>query len=143
VIPPPANLTSDQTNSTPLRRAGNVALVVLAFVIAFAFRIPLCPFAIVTRHPCPGCGLTRAGVELLQGHLHDALHLHPLVIPIVPIIAIAILQGTYNYVRHNRWYTFAFVQSRTITIGTIVLGVAVIAVWIARFFGAFGGPVAV
>lgn len=143
MISPPTTSPAPRANSTPLRRAGGVALVACAFVLAFVLRIPLCPFAIVTRHPCPGCGLTRAGVALLQGHLHDAMHLHPLVIPIVPIVGLVVLQGTYNYVRHGRWYTFAFVQSRTITIGTIILGVALIAVWIARFFGAFGGPVAV
>jgi len=82
-------------------------------------------------------------VALLRGHLHEAVHFHPLVIPIVPIVAVVVLQGTYNYVRHGRWYTFAFVQSRTMTIGTIALGVALIGVWIARFFGAFGGPVPV
>jgi hypothetical protein len=54
-----------------------------------------------------------------------------------------VLHGTYNYVRYDRWYTFAFVQSRTITMGSILLGVALVAVWIARFFGAFGGPVPV
>ena len=143
MISPPPNLPPPQANSTAWRRLAHVAVVAIAFALAFVLRIPLCPFAIITRRPCPGCGLTRAGVALLQGHLHDAVHFHPLVIPIVPIVALAVLHGTYNYVRHGRWYSFAFVQSRTITIGTIILGVALIAVWIARFFGVFGGPVAV
>lgn len=143
MISPPTNLPDVRANSTISRRIANVALVVFVFVLAFAFRVPLCPFSIITRHPCPGCGLTRAGVELLQGHVHEAFHLHPLVIPIVPIFAIIVLQGTYNYIRYNRWYTFAFLQHRMITIGTIILGVVTIGVWIARFFGAFGGPVPV
>lgn len=114
---------------------------VAAFALAFVLRIPLCPFAIVTRHPCPGCGLTRAGVELLQGHFHEAFHLHPLVVPIVPIVGLVVLHGTYNYIRYSRWYTFAFVQNRLVTVGAILLGVALFTVWIARFLGAFGGPV--
>lgn len=113
------------------------------FVLAFVFRIPLCPVAIITQHPCPGCGLTRAGVALLQGHIHEAVHFHPLVVPIVPIVGLAVLHGIYNYVRHGRWYSFASAQTRTITVGSIVLGVALIGVWVARFFGAFGGPVPV
>lgn len=120
-----------------------MAIVLAAFVLAYVLRIPVCPFAIMTRHPCPGCGLTRAGVALLQGHLDEALHWHPLVLPIVPIVGLVVLQGTYNYVVHNRWYTFAFLQSRVVTIGAILLGVALIGVWVARFFGAFGGPVSV
>lgn len=140
MISPPTNLPASQATTTPWRRAANVGLVAVVFIIAFVFRIPLCPFAIVTRHPCPGCGLTRAGVALLQGHLDEAFHWHPLVIPIVPIVGVIVLQGVYNYVRHGRWYTFAFVQSRTVTVGAILLGIAVIGVWVARFFGAFGGP---
>jgi hypothetical protein len=143
VIAPPTNLPAPRANSTPWRRVGNVAVLVLAFALAFVLRVPICPFAIFTRHPCPGCGLTRAGVALLQGNLHEALHMHPLVIPIVPIVGLAVLQGTYNYVRYGRWYTFAFIQNRTITVGSIILGVALVSVWIARFFGAFGGPVSV
>ncbi len=143
MIPPPPNLPAPRANSTPWRRIANVALVAIAFALAFIFRIPLCPFAIVTRHPCPGCGFTRAGVALLQGHLNDAVHFHPLVIPVVPLVALAVLHGTYNYVRYDRWYSFAFVQSRTITIATMIIGVALLSVWIARFFGAFGGPVSI
>jgi hypothetical protein len=110
------------------------------FVLAFVFRIPLCPVAIITRHPCPGCGLTRAGVALLQGHLDEAVHFHPLVIPIVPIVGLAVLHGIYNYVRYGRWHSFASVQSRTITVGSIILGVAIIGVWIARFFRCIRRP---
>lgn len=141
MIPPPPILPPPRANSTPWHRAAHVGAAVAAFALAFVLRIPLCPFAIVTRYPCPGCGLTRAGVELLQGHLHEAFHLHPLVIPIVPIVGLVVLHGTYNYVRYNRWYTFAFVQNRLVTGGALILGVALFAVWIARFLGAFGGPV--
>ncbi len=143
MIPPPTNAVATTTNTSALRRAFNVAIVAAAFVLMYLLRVPICPFAIITRHPCPGCGLTRAGFSLLQGDLHEALHLHPLVIPIVPIVALVMLHGTYNYVRWGRWYTFAFVRNRMITIGSIVLMGAMIAVWIARFLGAFGGPVAV
>ncbi len=111
--------------------------------LAVAVRFPLCPFALVTRHPCPGCGLTRAGLALAVGDLDAALHYHPLVIPVVPVIAFLMLQGSYNYVRHGRWRTFAFLQARWVTVSAIVLSVAMTAIWIARFFGFFGGPVAV
>ncbi|MRG90957.1 DUF2752 domain-containing protein [Polyangium spumosum] len=126
-----------------LGRAARLAAVAAAFGLAVALRIPLCPFALITRHPCPGCGLTRAALALATGDLHEALHLHPLVIPVVPVVALVLLQGSYNYVRHGRWYTFAFQQTRWITLGSIVLAVAMIAVWFVRFFGLFGGPVPV
>jgi hypothetical protein len=35
-----------------------------------------CPFFHILGIPCPGCGLTRSTVLLLQGHLQSALSLH-------------------------------------------------------------------
>ena len=35
-----------------------------------------CPFQSVFGIPCPGCGLTVAIIELLQGHVRDSLHTH-------------------------------------------------------------------
>ena len=32
----------------------------------------ICPFAIITGLPCPGCGLTRAGILVLTGQFHAA-----------------------------------------------------------------------
>src|SRR4051812_16948199 len=77
---PVDRLSSNQ--STPLSRAARLGLVALAFIAAVAFEVPLCPFAILTRHPCPGCGLTRGTLALLHGHLGEALRFHPLV-PVV------------------------------------------------------------
>ncbi|MDC0745756.1 DUF2752 domain-containing protein [Polyangium mundeleinium] len=140
---PVPRLSPPRPQGSALGRAARLALVGAAFAVAVAVRFPLCPFALITRHPCPGCGLTRAALALATGDLREAIHFHPLVIPVVPVVALLLLQGSYNYVRHGRWYTFAFQQTRFVTLGSIVLAVAMIAVWFARFFGAFGGPVAV
>ncbi|WP_272422437.1 DUF2752 domain-containing protein [Polyangium jinanense] len=141
--PVPRPYTPPRPKGTALGRAARLALVGAVLSAAVVVRFPLCPFALVTRHPCPGCGLTRAALALATGDLREAIHFHPLVIPIVPMVALLALQGSYNYVRHGRWYTFAFQQTRVVTLGSIVLAVAMIAVWFARFFGAFGGPVPV
>jgi len=134
---------AQKPKGSALGRAARLVAVAAAFGLAVALRIPLCPVAFVTRHPCPGCGLTRAALALATGDLREAIHYHPLVIPVVPVVAIVLLQGSYNYVRHGRWYTFAFQQTRVVTLGSIVLAAAMIAVWFVRFFGLFGGPVPV
>ena len=56
-----------------------VALVVLAQLITSSINMPLftCPFYNVTHLPCPGCGLSRALLTLLQGHWGTMWKLHP------------------------------------------------------------------
>lgn len=41
----------------------------------------ICIFKNLSGYACPGCGLGRASIELFQGHFHEALHFHWLVIP--------------------------------------------------------------
>jgi hypothetical protein len=97
----------------------------------------------MTRHPCPGCGLTRATLALLGGDLHEALHFHPLSPLIVPLVAAAFAYNAVSYVREGRWSATEGARGRWITAGSLVLGALLLGVWIARFLGAFGGPVAV
>lgn len=39
---------------------------------------PRCPFLALTGCPCPGCGATRALIQVAQGNLVAALHWNPL-----------------------------------------------------------------
>ena len=129
--------------STPLGRAARLGLVALCFVGAVAFDVPLCPFAILTRHPCPGCGLTRGTLALVRGHVTEALRLHPLVPVVTPLVALALGWNAISYVRYGRWAATEGLQGRWITRAVALLGAAMLAVWVARFLGALGGPVAV
>ena len=98
-----------------------------------------CPVASLLGIPCPGCGLTRAGWALLQGDWHQALALHPLAPVIVPLVAgmaVALL------VREVRAAAPA-VPARWTTCLLWVLCALLLGVWLARFAGAFGGPVPV
>jgi Protein of unknown function (DUF2752) len=109
----------------------------------FALRVRLCPFAILTQHPCPGCGLTRATVALLQGHVTEALHLHPLSVVVSPLFCGMFAYNAFVYVREGRWAAAEGAQGRWISAGAAVLTALLVGVWIARFFGALGGPVPV
>lgn len=124
-------------------RAARLALVAVALGAAIALGIPLCPFAIVTRLPCPGCGLTRATLAILHGHLHESLRFHPLALIVSPIIVGAFSYNAFMYVTRGRWVAAEAAQGRWINGFALVLGAAMVGVWIARFFGAFGGPVPV
>lgn len=102
--------------------------------------MPLCPVAIVARQPCPGCGLTRATLAVLRGDLHEAIHLHPLVFVVTPVVAVAFTYNAIEYVRRGQWFASEKVSGKWVNAAWITLGVAMILLWISRFFGAFGGP---
>lgn len=55
----------------------------LAVCLYFAFFLLLfqevCPMLLLTGIPCPGCGLTRAGILLMRGHFAQAFQMHPFI----------------------------------------------------------------
>jgi hypothetical protein len=130
--------------STRARRVLFVALGAAAFAGIVFFQIPICPTATFLGIPCPGCGLTRATLELAHGHLGAAVALHPLAPVISPLFAWLTAKAALDYVRgpsarrgddtqRARWTT---------RIGAALL-IGLLSVWVVRFFGAFGGPVPV
>jgi len=107
------------------------------------FEIPLCPTATLFGIPCPGCGLTRATLALLSGNLRLAFQLHPLVFVLAPLLVGVAGAAAAGYVRGSSGPGPTWVAGRLATrLAWGLLGL-VLAVWIARFFGAFGGPVPV
>jgi hypothetical protein len=50
-----------------------------------------CPFRMWSGLPCPGCGLTRSVVALVQGDPAASLHFHPLGAVVVAIFAALVL----------------------------------------------------
>lgn len=98
-----------------------------------------CPFAALLGIPCPGCGLTRAAWALLHGEWRHALELHPLaplVVPLVPGAGLALLAQDVRRAPPA-------VPGRLTTFLLWALCALLLGVWLARFAGAFGGPVPV
>ena len=85
--------------------------------------------------PCPGCGLSRATFALLRGDVHAAIAVHPLVPIALPATLALVLHATSGRSVPSR--------ERTAVIASAVLLVLFVAVWLARFAGAFGGPVSI
>lgn len=127
----------------PVGRAARVALVFGVIAAVLLLRIPTCPFALLTRHPCPGCGLTRATLALLHGDVASAVHFHPLVFVVTPVVGLVLAHHAYAYVRGAEPSPIDARRRRFENAAWIVFGAAMILLWIARFFGAFGGPVPV
>ncbi len=130
--------------SPQLARRAAVASVVMAFVMAVLFlKIPICPVAGILHVPCPGCGMTRATLAALVGDIRLSLRLHPLALLITPYVMLVMARNTWGYLARGRWGEGDAASHPLWTWSAGILGVAMIALWIARFFGAFGGPVSV
>lgn len=127
----------------PIGRAVRLLLVAAVITVLIKAKVPLCPVAIVAHQPCPGCGLTRATLAALSGDLHTAFHFHPLVFLVTPVIAVSFAFNAFAYVRRGQWFATEKLAGKWVNAGWITLGVLVVLLWIARFFGAFGGPVPV
>jgi hypothetical protein len=113
-------------------------------VLGYTELLP-CPFAAFLSLPCPGCGLSRAARQLLAGDLHAALALHPLSPVVIPIVAAGVLWAVRGPSGGSMLHSAARsdVASKIVDVASVILATLLIGVWIARFLGAFGGPVPV
>jgi hypothetical protein len=100
-----------------------------------------CPVALLLRIPCPGCGLTRATRLALHGDLGGATHVHPLWFVVVPAVAAAFVVEMRGYLREGR--LGAVERSPVARRVTAVIAALMVVVWLARFCGFLGGPVAI
>jgi hypothetical protein len=80
---------------------------------------------------------------MLHGDLHAALHFHPLAPLVAPLVLVMLAVNVLGYVRAGKSAAVEGLRGRLITGFGLLLAVAMVAVWVARFFGAFGGPVPV
>jgi hypothetical protein len=103
--------------------------------------VPLCPVAGLLGIPCPGCGMSRAGVALLRGQFSLAWQLHPLIFLVVPLLLGVV--GAWLAPQMSRRQTATAPPGKLAAILASGLLILVLSVYIARFLGAFGGPVEV
>ncbi len=114
-------------------------MLLAPLVLGVVFAVPVCPTAALLRLPCPGCGLTRATLALAVGDVAGATAINPLAVLLCPLLGAAFVYAAYRYVRHgnvdaDRWGAGPLL---------VVSMTALTAIWLLRWFGLFGGPVAV
>jgi len=130
VLPPPT--------SAP-RRMLRLSAYFAPLVAASLLGIPICPFALLLGKPCPGCGMTRATLALFTGDIERAQLMNPLAVLIAPISVALVIIALAGYVRDGKTRMNHPLAMSLGLACCFALGV----VWAMRWFGAFGGPVAV
>ena len=117
----------------------SLAFLLLVAALVFVTSLPpFCPLRLALGVPCPSCGLTRATRFALSLDFAAATGLHPLWFLVLPYVGgvAAVQMGSYVL----KGESSAFVRSVWVTRTGQVLLALLVVVWIARFFGAFGGP---
>jgi len=132
------------SRTTRIRRAV-VTFAVLAGVLSLLWlsAVP-CGFARMTHHPCPGCGSTRAVLCLAHGDFAGIFRFNPF----GPVMAILLgglaVQAIHSMlVRGDLGHVGEGRVGQILKRGVMVVAILEFALWIARFFGALGGPVEV
>jgi len=149
MTPDPALAATAPVNQPKSKPEWQRWVMALALVSPIAFAVlnefPLCPSAGMFGLPCPGCGLTRATLLLVEGEFARAFQLHPLVIPLAPmyfaalgLFGVELIRGPGRAAQSSPWITHRWVS----IFGVIVL-VSTVTLWVLRFGGYFGGPVPV
>ena len=126
-----------------LRRAAVIGVAYGLIAVWFLSGVQTCPTAATLGVPCPGCGLTRATLAAARGDFAEAFTLHPLFWLISPVLIGLLLAVALGYIRGRTALPYLDrVSPRTITIVGVAFSLLTFGVWLARFYGAFGGPVA-
>jgi hypothetical protein len=135
---------AERSQKTRIVLALGVLGIWLFAALPFLTGAAQCPTAGLFHKPCPGCGMTRALLLLAHGDLAGSIAMHPLAVP-AALAQIALAVATI-VVTLQRGTPFAVLETRygrASVMSMVVVLVFVVGVWIARAFGAFGGPVSV
>lgn len=115
--------------TTAIAAGGYVAVV--ATIDPFRASVVQCPVHAITGWWCPGCGSTRAVHALLEGDLGLSLAAHPMVLPVIGLLA-------YLWIRWAITGTSAAIRlPRAVPLG---LAGAFVVLTVARNLGVIAGP---
>ena len=77
-----------------------IVIIITAGVIVLIFAVG-CPIRRITGIPCPGCGMTRAFVSLIEFDFSAAFYFHP-VFPLVILMIMGFVFVVFRYSYQNK-----------------------------------------
>lgn len=107
-----------------------VVVLINVFVPDSVFRTT-CPIRLTLGVPCPGCGITRAFIEVFKGNILEANKYHPFWLPIIFLfVAFVIIRYFTKEDKQKKLY-------KALEIAVIVVGLLMIAFYIYRMITVF------
>lgn len=108
-------------------------IIIMLFILLFVLNLNIpCAFKSAFGISCPGCGMTRAGKELLKLDFQNAYECNVLAIPLALCLIVSffliindIIKNTNNFliivnkVLSKYWYVFAFLVLFSLVINNI------------------------
>ena len=92
-----------------------IIIFIIAFISLNLLFHKICLISIITGFPCPGCGMTRAFVNLLTFHFKDAFYWSPSIFLWIPLLIYGIL-NRYIFKCSNKIFTILLCITGIITI---------------------------
>jgi hypothetical protein len=80
-----------------------------------------CPYKAVTGIDCPGCGMQRSFIELVQGNLRESFSLYPALIPVIFTLAITFLHLLFKFRNGAMLIKYSFIISISIITITYII----------------------
>lgn len=127
-----------------VRRAGIAAGLLGFLALLLSAKAVPCVFAHVLHVPCPGCGSTRAVVALARGDLVEVVRYNPFGPVLAIVLGVFGVQALASVLAHGDFRDAGEGRlGAALKYGIFVIAALDVVLWIARFFGLFGGPVPV
>ena len=90
-----------------------------------------CIFKGVTGIPCPGCGMTRACLAILQGEFSTAWRYHPFSFQLIGLIILIVFQPEYT---QETWGAISLIKQKIIVSILILLCLSLWLVHLKQIF---------
>ena len=101
---------------------------VIYYLVAHTLFDACCPFLVVTGFPCAGCGLTRAGLYLLQGNFVKAVSINPSIFLVILFLL---------YCAYFRYFRGTKIKGFSVMLGVLVA--VTLAIYVYRMYLYFPG----
>lgn len=75
-----------------------------------------CPYKKNLNIDCPGCGMQRAIIELLRGHIWESILLYPALIPMIIMFLVLVVHLIFDFKHGAKVLKYLFILNVTIVI---------------------------